>query len=144
MSSETPSPSSPRPRRLQSSLEVETTRQYHLATDSARWHELNPNMLVCDISVILPSLLCSPLTDRLYFATLRVKPKNTAKTHYFSTDEFVYERWGPLKLLPLSVSLSSRQTGATESTASHISRKGSKYFTTPAQRLHHWFHMFTL
>ncbi|AWP04637.1 putative dual specificity protein phosphatase CDC14A-like [Scophthalmus maximus] len=44
--------------------------------------------------------------DRLYFATLRVKPKNTANTHYFSTDEeFIYESFyadfGPLNLAML-------------------------------------------
>lgn len=33
------------------------------------------------------------LKDRLYFATLRIKPKSTANTHYFCTDdEFVYEK----------------------------------------------------
>ncbi|XP_016295892.1 dual specificity protein phosphatase CDC14A-like isoform X4 [Sinocyclocheilus anshuiensis] len=44
--------------------------------------------------------------DRLYFATLRSKPKSTANTHYFSTDEeFVYENFyadfGPLNLAML-------------------------------------------
>ena len=33
------------------------------------------------------------LKDRLYFATLRVRPKSTARTHYFSVDdEFTYEK----------------------------------------------------
>uniref|UniRef100_A0A0E9W8E5 Dual specificity/tyrosine protein phosphatase N-terminal domain-containing protein n=1 Tax=Anguilla anguilla TaxID=7936 RepID=A0A0E9W8E5_ANGAN len=33
------------------------------------------------------------IKDRLYFATLRSKPKSTANTHYFCTDdEFVYEK----------------------------------------------------
>ncbi|XP_030015896.1 dual specificity protein phosphatase CDC14AB-like isoform X2 [Sphaeramia orbicularis] len=46
------------------------------------------------------------IKDRLYFATLRVKPKNTASTHYFSTDEeFIYESFytdfGPLNLAML-------------------------------------------
>ncbi|XP_029380944.1 dual specificity protein phosphatase CDC14AB-like [Echeneis naucrates] len=46
------------------------------------------------------------ITDRLYFATLRVKPKNTANTHYFSVDEeFIYESFfadfGPLNLAML-------------------------------------------
>ncbi|KAM7378745.1 hypothetical protein PAMP_004344 [Pampus punctatissimus] len=46
------------------------------------------------------------IKDRLYFATLRVKPKNTANTHYFSTDEeFLYESFyadfGPLNLAML-------------------------------------------
>ncbi|XP_073699726.1 dual specificity protein phosphatase CDC14AB [Garra rufa] len=44
--------------------------------------------------------------DRLYFATLRSKPKSTTNTHYFSTDEeFVYENFyadfGPLNLAML-------------------------------------------
>ncbi|XP_056132924.1 dual specificity protein phosphatase CDC14AB [Lampris incognitus] len=43
------------------------------------------------------------IKDRLYFATLRSKPKSTANTHYFCTDEeFVYENFyadfGPLNL----------------------------------------------
>uniref|UniRef100_A0A8C9XGJ2 Cell division cycle 14A n=1 Tax=Sander lucioperca TaxID=283035 RepID=A0A8C9XGJ2_SANLU len=43
---------------------------------------------------------------RLYFTTLRVKPKNTANTHYFSVDEeFIYESFyadfGPLNLAML-------------------------------------------
>ncbi|XP_015687089.1 dual specificity protein phosphatase CDC14A [Protobothrops mucrosquamatus] len=43
------------------------------------------------------------LKDRLYFATLRNRPKSTANTHYFCTDEeFVYENFyadfGPLNL----------------------------------------------
>ncbi|XP_031430079.1 dual specificity protein phosphatase CDC14AB isoform X2 [Clupea harengus] len=46
------------------------------------------------------------IRDRLYFATLRSKPKSTANTHYFSTDdEFVYENFyadfGPLNLAML-------------------------------------------
>ncbi|KAM4556677.1 dual specificity protein phosphatase CDC14AB-like [Fundulus diaphanus] len=46
------------------------------------------------------------IKDRLYFATLRVKPKNTANTHFFSTDEeFIYESFysdfGPLNLAML-------------------------------------------
>uniref|UniRef100_A0A3Q0QYH3 protein-tyrosine-phosphatase n=1 Tax=Amphilophus citrinellus TaxID=61819 RepID=A0A3Q0QYH3_AMPCI len=53
----------------------------------------------------LPSIL-EPQQDRLYFATLRVKPKNTANTHFFSTDdEFLYESFyadfGPLNLAML-------------------------------------------
>ncbi|XP_066181379.1 dual specificity protein phosphatase CDC14A isoform X3 [Sylvia atricapilla] len=44
--------------------------------------------------------------DRLYFATLRTKPKSTANTHYFCTDEeLVYENFygdfGPLNLAML-------------------------------------------
>ncbi|MED6243346.1 Dual specificity protein phosphatase cdc14ab, partial [Ataeniobius toweri] len=43
---------------------------------------------------------------RLYFATLRSKPKSTANTHYFCTDdEFIYENFyadfGPLNLAML-------------------------------------------
>ncbi|XP_014187086.1 dual specificity protein phosphatase CDC14AB [Haplochromis burtoni] len=46
------------------------------------------------------------IKDRLYFATLRVKPKNTANTHFFSTDEeLIYESFyadfGPLNLAML-------------------------------------------
>ncbi|XP_035269905.1 dual specificity protein phosphatase CDC14AB isoform X2 [Anguilla anguilla] len=48
----------------------------------------------------------SLIADRLYFATLRSKPKSTANTHYFCTDdEFVYENFyadfGPLNLAML-------------------------------------------
>jgi cell division cycle 14 len=33
------------------------------------------------------------LKDRLYFATLRLKPKSTINTHFFAVDdEFVYEK----------------------------------------------------
>ncbi|KAG7265190.1 hypothetical protein CRUP_030304 [Coryphaenoides rupestris] len=53
-----------------------------------------------DIDLIGASAL---IKDRLYFATLRSKPKSTANTHYFCTDdEFVYENFyadfGPLNL----------------------------------------------
>ncbi|XP_015245965.1 PREDICTED: dual specificity protein phosphatase CDC14A isoform X2 [Cyprinodon variegatus] len=46
------------------------------------------------------------IKDRLYFATLRSKPKSTANTHYFCTDdEFTYENFyadfGPLNLAML-------------------------------------------
>ncbi|XP_034035162.1 dual specificity protein phosphatase CDC14AB isoform X2 [Thalassophryne amazonica] len=46
------------------------------------------------------------IKERLYFATLRSKPKSTANTHYFCTDdEFVYESFyadfGPLNLAML-------------------------------------------
>ncbi|XP_061098789.1 dual specificity protein phosphatase CDC14AB-like [Conger conger] len=46
---------------------------------------------------------CEFIKDRLYFATLRSKPKSTFNTHYFCTDdEFVYENFcadfGPLHL----------------------------------------------
>ncbi|XP_063056832.1 dual specificity protein phosphatase CDC14AB isoform X2 [Engraulis encrasicolus] len=46
------------------------------------------------------------IRNRLYFATLRSKPKSTTNTHYFSTDdEFVYENFyadfGPLNLAML-------------------------------------------
>uniref|UniRef100_A0A8C9ZLB8 Cell division cycle 14Ab n=1 Tax=Sander lucioperca TaxID=283035 RepID=A0A8C9ZLB8_SANLU len=50
--------------------------------------------------------VCISLTERLYFATLRSKPKSTANTHYFCTDdEFIYENFyadfGPLNLAML-------------------------------------------
>jgi cell division cycle 14 len=33
------------------------------------------------------------IKDRLYFAALRIKPKSTVRTHYFSIDdEFIYEK----------------------------------------------------
>ncbi|XP_025109161.1 dual specificity protein phosphatase CDC14AB-like isoform X3 [Pomacea canaliculata] len=46
------------------------------------------------------------IKERLYFATLRTRPKSTAHTHYFSTDdELVYENFyadfGPLNLANL-------------------------------------------
>ncbi|XP_067310356.1 cell division cycle 14Aa isoform X1 [Pseudorasbora parva] len=46
------------------------------------------------------------IKDRLYFATLRGKPKSTANTHFFCTDdEFIYENFyadfGPLNLAML-------------------------------------------
>nr|XP_020464743.1 LOW QUALITY PROTEIN: dual specificity protein phosphatase CDC14A [Monopterus albus] len=46
------------------------------------------------------------IKERLYFATLRSRPKSTANTHYFCTDdEFVYENFyadfGPLNLAML-------------------------------------------
>ncbi|KAA0712154.1 Dual specificity protein phosphatase CDC14AB [Triplophysa tibetana] len=48
----------------------------------------------------------SLIGDRLYFATLRSKPKSTSNTHYFSTDEeYMYENFyadfGPLNLAML-------------------------------------------
>ncbi|KAJ7993267.1 hypothetical protein DPEC_G00270670 [Dallia pectoralis] len=56
-----------------------------------------------DIELIGASEL---IKDRLYFATLRSKPKSTANTHYFCTDdEFIYENFyadfGPLNLAML-------------------------------------------
>uniref|UniRef100_A0A8C4S787 protein-tyrosine-phosphatase n=1 Tax=Erpetoichthys calabaricus TaxID=27687 RepID=A0A8C4S787_ERPCA len=49
------------------------------------------------------------IKDRLYFATLRNKPKSTVNTHYFCTDdEFVYENFyadfGPLNLASFTLS----------------------------------------
>ena len=33
------------------------------------------------------------IKDRLYFATLRIRPKSTPNTHFFSVDdEYVYEK----------------------------------------------------
>ncbi|KAK6314392.1 hypothetical protein J4Q44_G00158510 [Coregonus suidteri] len=56
-----------------------------------------------DIELIGASEL---IKDRLYFATLRSKPKSTVNTHYFCTDdEFIYENFyadfGPLHLAML-------------------------------------------
>uniref|UniRef100_A0A3Q2NSC2 protein-tyrosine-phosphatase n=1 Tax=Fundulus heteroclitus TaxID=8078 RepID=A0A3Q2NSC2_FUNHE len=45
-----------------------------------------------DSGLIAPDVFCLSPSDRLYFATLRSKPKSTANTHYFCTDdEFIYE-----------------------------------------------------
>ncbi|XP_047225030.1 dual specificity protein phosphatase CDC14AB-like [Girardinichthys multiradiatus] len=45
------------------------------------------------------------IKDQLYFATLRVKPKNTANTHFSTDEEFIYESFyadfGPLNLAML-------------------------------------------
>ncbi|XP_063726980.1 dual specificity protein phosphatase CDC14A-like isoform X2 [Symsagittifera roscoffensis] len=46
---------------------------------------------------------CEIIKDRLYFATLQIKPKSTAQTHYFSIDEELiynnfYRDFGPLNL----------------------------------------------
>ena len=39
------------------------------------------------------------IKDRFYFATLRIKPRSTINTHYFSIDdEFIYEKWVELDL----------------------------------------------
>ncbi|KAK7808041.1 hypothetical protein U0070_000042 [Myodes glareolus] len=39
---------------------------------------------------------CEFMKDRLYFATLRNRPKSTINTHYFSIDEeLVYENAAP-------------------------------------------------
>uniref|UniRef100_A0A8C4D863 Uncharacterized protein n=1 Tax=Dicentrarchus labrax TaxID=13489 RepID=A0A8C4D863_DICLA len=71
-------------------------------------HLNSQHILIMHLSSCPPVCLCVCVcacvlnaTDRLYFATLRVKPKNTANTHYFSTDEeFIYESFyadfGPL------------------------------------------------
>lgn len=61
-------------------------------------NSLHPSIMQCYLSAYPSSCVymcvCVCVTDRLYFATLRVKPKNTAHTHYFSTDEeFIYERY---------------------------------------------------
>ncbi|XP_028282955.1 dual specificity protein phosphatase CDC14AB-like [Parambassis ranga] len=76
------------------------------------------------------------IKDRLYFATLRVKPKNTANTHYFSTDdEFLYESFyadfGPLNLAMLyryCCKLNKKLKSFT------ISRKKLVYYTSYDQK----------
>ena len=41
----------------------------------------------------LPQNASTPPTERLYFATLRSKPRNTTSCHYFCVDdEFTYEK----------------------------------------------------
>uniref|UniRef100_A0A8C3TSW8 Cell division cycle 14A n=1 Tax=Catharus ustulatus TaxID=91951 RepID=A0A8C3TSW8_CATUS len=57
-------------------------------------------------SLFRPAVTGVPRGDRLYFATLRAKPKSTVNTHYFCTDEeLVYENFygdfGPLNLAML-------------------------------------------
>ncbi|XP_058249918.1 cell division cycle 14Aa isoform X1 [Hemibagrus wyckioides] len=54
-------------------------------------------------ALVPPTAWITHIADRLYFATLRGKPKSTANAHYFCTDdEFVYENFyadfGPLNL----------------------------------------------
>ncbi|XP_075249268.1 uncharacterized protein LOC142341866 isoform X5 [Convolutriloba macropyga] len=49
---------------------------------------------------------CEIIKDRLYFATLQIKPKSTAQTHYFCVDEELiynnfYLDFGPLNLAQL-------------------------------------------
>ncbi|XP_077441122.1 dual specificity protein phosphatase CDC14AB isoform X2 [Vanacampus margaritifer] len=61
---------------------------------------------VTDADAAEPPGAAELIKDRLYFATLRSKPKSTANTHYFCTDdEFVYENFyadfGPLNLAML-------------------------------------------
>ncbi|TSK53769.1 Dual specificity protein phosphatase CDC14AB [Bagarius yarrelli] len=67
------------------------------AQENREWNQETPGVHKIWISLI---------SDRLYFATLRSKPKSTANTHYFCTDdEFVYENFyadfGPLNLAML-------------------------------------------
>uniref|UniRef100_W5LJ29 Cell division cycle 14A n=1 Tax=Astyanax mexicanus TaxID=7994 RepID=W5LJ29_ASTMX len=57
-------------------------------------------------ALVPPTAWITHIADRLYFATLRGKPKSTANTHYFCTDdEFIYENFyadfGPLNLAVL-------------------------------------------
>lgn len=48
----------------------------------------SPSLISYHISLLFP--FCS---DRLYFATLRIKPRSTATAHYFCVDdELVYEK----------------------------------------------------
>lgn len=52
------------------------------------------------LSVLTHCFSLPPLLDRLYFATLRSKPRNTTTCHYFCIDdEFVYEKW--VKQIPV-------------------------------------------
>ncbi|XDV26886.1 hypothetical protein PO909_030511 [Leuciscus waleckii] len=57
-------------------------------------------------AMVPPTAWITHITDRLYFATLRGKPKSSANTHFFCTDdEFIYENFyadfGPLNLAML-------------------------------------------
>ncbi|KAL2097975.1 hypothetical protein ACEWY4_007182 [Coilia grayii] len=76
------------------------------------------------------------IKERLYFATLRSKPKSTPNTHYFTTDdEYVYENFyadfGPLNLAMLyrfCCKLNKKLKSFT------LSRKRVIYFTSYDQR----------
>ncbi|XP_076152055.1 cell division cycle 14Aa isoform X2 [Alosa pseudoharengus] len=78
----------------------------------------------------------TPIGDRLYFASLRSKPKSTPNTHYFTTDdEFVYENFyadfGPLNLAMLyrfCCKLNKKLKSFT------LSRKRVMYYTSYDQR----------
>jgi len=64
-------------------FECGETASTHSASYSCRTGE--PQYDGCGVFVCL---------DRLYFATLRTKPRSTAHTHYFCVDdELVYEKW---------------------------------------------------
>ena len=46
------------------------------------------------------------IKDRLYFATLRVRPKSTVHTHYFSIDEeFTYEKYVSHSAIEMKIDL---------------------------------------
>ncbi|XP_078737670.1 dual specificity protein phosphatase CDC14C-like isoform X3 [Lampetra fluviatilis] len=76
------------------------------------------------------------IKDRLYFSTLRSKPRSTANTHYFSTDdELVYENFyadfGPLNLAMLyrfCCKLNKKLKSFS------LARKRIVYYTGPDQR----------
>ena len=85
----------------------------------SQWYFCGSNEFILHILIVLQSLHCKLIlfcqllswwvyvlymfcdvwygtncTDRLYFATLQIKPRSTANSHYFSIDdEFQYERW---------------------------------------------------
>lgn len=49
--------------------------------------------MVYHYRVYLTKCSLNPVVDRLYFATLRNKPRSTVSTHYFCVDdELVYEK----------------------------------------------------
>ncbi|TRY94407.1 hypothetical protein DNTS_027946 [Danionella cerebrum] len=74
-------------------------------SDAGSWRS-QENSEWSQLDTAVHKVWISLIGDRLYFATLRSKPKSTANTHYFSTDEeFVYENFyadfGPLNLAML-------------------------------------------
>uniref|UniRef100_A0A3P9JR36 Cell division cycle 14A n=1 Tax=Oryzias latipes TaxID=8090 RepID=A0A3P9JR36_ORYLA len=74
--------------------------------DIGGWTQHHDDPRIPQAGPTLNRVWISLIADRLYFATLRSKPKSTANTHYFCTDdEFLYENFyadfGPLNLAML-------------------------------------------
>ncbi|XP_059358352.1 cell division cycle 14Aa isoform X1 [Carassius carassius] len=73
----------------------------HVSAWGGHWHFKRRRPVM-----VPPTAWITHISDRLYFATLRSKPKSTANTHFFCTDdEFIYENFyadfGPLNLAML-------------------------------------------
>ncbi|KAM8875750.1 dual specificity protein phosphatase CDC14AB isoform 2-T2 [Spinachia spinachia] len=74
--------------------------------DAAAWRMQQDGARILQLAPEPNRVWISLIAERLYFATLRSKPKSTANTHYFCTDdEFIYENFyadfGPLNLAML-------------------------------------------